>query len=62
MNCATSAISRGEARKFGSMRAERFQTKTLCPARRRHSATRVPMMPRPMTPTFMLLLPLMRAD
>src|SRR5207244_4140746 len=48
-----SATSAGEPTKFGTGFGVRFQTKTLCPAARRPAATRVPMRPRPIRPTFL---------
>jgi hypothetical protein len=51
MKSADSATSRAEARKFGSVLGLRFQTTTGKPERLREEATRLPIIPRPMTPT-----------
>ena len=48
------ALLRAEAMKFGTGFADRLHTKTLWLARRRLSATRLPMMPKPRTPTSLL--------
>lgn len=55
MTLQSSATSAIDPTKFGTGRGVRFQTNTRNPRLRRFSATRRPIMPRPINPTFLRL-------
>ena len=55
MTLHSSATSAGDPTKFGTGRGVRFHTKTWKPRLRRFSATRRPIIPSPIKPTFLRL-------